>query len=200
MLHMVIGGAGSGKSQYAEDLLQRVSCREKIYIATMEPAGEEARRRISRHRFLRRDKGFLTVERPLHLAGVQVPKGAAVLVECLGNLAANELYSPRGAGDGAVRAILDGVDALCAQAAEVIIVANDVFSDGVAYEESIERYLRVMAGIVRILAQRSSQVVEVVCGIPVIHKANGQASGPAFLAPASGGKKTGGAKARKEER
>ena len=58
---LVIGGSGSGKSEYAESLL--CGCQNKIYIAAMQPFGEEAEVRIARHRELRAEKDFVTLER-----------------------------------------------------------------------------------------------------------------------------------------
>ena len=116
MFTLVIGGAASGKSEYAEELILASPLRPRIYIATMEPFGAEGQARIARHRELRRGKGFQTVERYTGIAGLKLPAGGAVLLECLGNLAANELYSPAGAGtaEGAASAVADGVDALLA--------------------------------------------------------------------------------------
>ncbi|MBC8569298.1 bifunctional adenosylcobinamide kinase/adenosylcobinamide-phosphate guanylyltransferase [Zongyangia hominis] len=170
MLTLIIGGAGSGKSAFAEALLAKSGCLDKIYIATMDPWGEEAKARIRRHRAMRRDKGFATVERFVSLSGLRVPKGAAVLLECVGNLAANELFSPGGAGKDAVAAIVGGVDALCARAGDVIVVANDVFSDGVEYDGETETYRRVMAEATAQISHRADRVAEVVCGIPIVHK------------------------------
>ena len=62
MLQLVIGGAGSGKSTFAEDLASHAPG-AKIYIATMRPSDEECRRRIARHQRMRSGKGFDTLER-----------------------------------------------------------------------------------------------------------------------------------------
>ena len=101
MFALITGGSGSGKSQYAEKLILESGAREKIYIATMEVWGEEERQKVLRHRRLRAGKGFRTVECPrclekLSFEGGCPAKDRAVLVECMANLAANELF---GAGD-----------------------------------------------------------------------------------------------------
>ena len=175
MITLVIGGAASGKSEYAEELILASPLRPRIYIATMEPFGAEGQARIARHRELRRGKGFQTVERYTGIAGLKLPAGGAVLLECLGNLAANELYSPAGAGtaEGAASAVADGVDALLAQCGELVAVGNEVCSGGRDYAGDTERYLRTLAEIHRRLARRADRVCEVVCGIPVWHKGAG---------------------------
>ncbi len=90
------GGAASGKSRYAEDLLCALSGEgPRIYLATMEAMDEESRARVRRHRALRQNKGFSTLECPRDLDGLTIPVGSSVLLEDLGNLWANELFSLR---------------------------------------------------------------------------------------------------------
>ena len=106
MFTLVIGGAASGKSEYAESRVVRLPER-RIYLATMRPWDQECRARIARHRRLRQDKGFETLERYTDLAGAEVPAGANVLLECMSNLTANELYDPEGGGEEAVSYVLN---------------------------------------------------------------------------------------------
>lgn len=167
MLTLVIGGAGSGKSAYAEHLLLRAPVRKRVYLATMEPRGAEAAERIARHRALRADKGFVTVERPLHLEGLTFPEDCAILLEDLGNLCANELFSPDGGGAASV---LRGVKHLRTQCRELIIVSNEIFLGGTAYAEDTLRYLSALARLHRRLAALADTVCEVCCGVPIYHK------------------------------
>ena len=68
---LVYGGAASGKSRYAEDLLCALSGEgPRIYLATMEAMDEESRARVRRHRALRQNKGFSTLECPRDLGGL----------------------------------------------------------------------------------------------------------------------------------
>ena len=62
MLHLITGGSGSGKSEYAERQVQESGAGKRIYIATMIPYGEDGRQRVERHRRLRSEKNFETVE------------------------------------------------------------------------------------------------------------------------------------------
>ena len=140
-----------------------------MYLATMEVWDEEDRRRVDRHRTLRAGKGFVTVERPRDLSGAEVPEGSTVLLECLSNLTANECFGPEGF-DGAAERILTGVDRLRRQAAHVVIVTNELFSDGLDYPEETARYLSMLAGLNCRLARQADRVVEVVCGLPVLWK------------------------------
>ena len=170
MMTLVVGGAASGKSEYAEGLVLASACQKRIYIATMEPFDEECLRRIEKHRRLRTEKRFETVECYTDLASAVVPVGGAVLLECMGNLCANELYSPRGSGNGAEAAILRGVERLRGRCGDLVVVSNEVFSGGGRYEGDTLRYLKLLGRVNRRLAAMADNVCEVVCGVPVYYK------------------------------
>ena len=74
MMHLVTGGSGSGKSAYAEEQILKAPEKRRIYIATILPFGEEGRLRVQRHRRMRRDKGFETVECYTNLSGLEIPE------------------------------------------------------------------------------------------------------------------------------
>lgn len=173
MFTLVIGGAASGKSEYAEDLILRVGIRPRFYLATMEPSDDESRARIARHQTIRAGKGFQTVERYTSLARLRLPGRGAVLLECMGNLVANELYRSDGAGENTEAAILQGVDNLLPQCRELVAVSNEVFSGGCDYQGDTLRYLQVLAAVNRALAQKADRVAEIVCGRAIYHKERG---------------------------
>lgn len=110
----------------------------------------------------------------MNLEQVTLPQKGVVLLECMSNLAANELYSPDGAGDDAVESIQRGIRHLKSQCEELVIVSNEVFSGGSNYEGDTLRYLRVLADVNRMLAGEADTVYEVVCGAPVCHKGKGK--------------------------
>ncbi len=172
MFTMIIGGAASGKSEMAESHVLRLGVSPRLYIATMQPFDEECLARIAKHRAARRDKGFETLERYTSLAGAAelVPMGANVLLECMSNLIANEIYSPAGAGADAV---LRGIDALLPRCSHLTIVTNEVFSGGAEYEGDTLFYLRELARVNRRMAEKADLVAEAVCGLPNILKGEG---------------------------
>ncbi len=161
MLTLVTGGAGSGKSAFAENLVTGQGS-PRFYIATMEPYGPESRARIVRHRSLREGKGFITIEKSLSLADIDLPPEAHVLLEDLSNLLANEMFSPGGGGAAAAE---EGVLSLCGRCKDLTVVTNEVFSGGADYEGETDRFLRHLALMNRLIAQRADLVVEVVCGL-----------------------------------
>ena len=171
MTVLVAGGAASGKSAYAEQLLCKLSgAAPRVYLATMQPRGEEAAARIEKHRSLRAGRGFQTVERCVDLRAAEIPTGSAVLLEDIGNLCANELFDPAGGGADAAEAVLRGVEALRGRCRALVIVTNEVCSGGANYAGDTLRYLSVLSYVNRKLAAGADAVCEVVCGIPAYCK------------------------------
>lgn len=171
---MVYGGSGSGKSAVAEGIIEQLApCGERIYLATMEPFGADAEERIARHRLMRAKKGFATVERYTDLGGLSLPAGCAALLECLGNLAANELFSAKGAGEHAHNVVARDLAALGEQCAHLVVVSNDIGSDGVDYPAETKGYQRLLGSVNRGFAAECDAVIEVVCGIPIYRKGEG---------------------------
>ena len=139
MLTLVLGGAASGKSEYAESLVLKTAL-PRYYLATMQVWDAECAARVT------------------------------ALLEDLGNLTANELYSPGGAGKHAARAVLAGVEAVASQCENLVLVSNEVFSGGADYAGDTDQYLLALARVNNALAVRADNVCRVVCGIPVYYK------------------------------
>lgn len=170
MLTVITGGSASGKSAYAEDLVLSYGQGKRIYIATMYPFDEESEKRIARHRKMRMGKGFDTLECYTGLERVSVPEGSHVLLECMSNLAANEMFQGGGAGERTVEAVMRGIRLLDSQASRFCVVTNEIFSDCQPYDPETRRYQKYLGEINCQMAQMAEQVVEVVYGIPLYRK------------------------------
>ena len=166
MLTIIIGGAGSGKSAFAEAHVCGLPGRI-IYLAAMIARAGESRARVEKHRAQRAGKGFETLERGLDLENASIPAGANVLLEDLSNLLANEMYEPAGGGINAARR---GLSHLIEKCENLTVVTNEVFSGGADYEDESLRYMRALADLNRELAAQADLVVEVVCTLPNILK------------------------------
>lgn len=165
MIVLVTGGSGCGKSTWAEKLIASLPDENRVYIATMQVYDEESVRRVARHRAQRADKGFLTIECEKDLASADVPEGSIVLLEDLVNLMANEMFD-----GGDVNRIVPALKILASRCRHLVMVTNDVFSDGVEYAESTQEYLRMLADINRCAAELADCVAEVVYSIPIAVK------------------------------
>ncbi|MDO4293762.1 MAG: bifunctional adenosylcobinamide kinase/adenosylcobinamide-phosphate guanylyltransferase [Eubacteriales bacterium] len=183
MTALVIGGSGSGKSAWAEDFLcRRCGKRQKYYIATMQVFGEEGQKKVERHRRMREGKGFLTIEQPLDIeraaAGLrrEDAPGRAALLECVSNLAANEMFGEEGEipCERVVERIVRGIGELERQFSLLVIVTNNVFEDGILYGASTLRYMEALGQINERLAKEAELVTEVSAGIPLVWKGAAQ--------------------------
>lgn len=165
MTVLVTGGAKCGKSHFAEKLFDDFSGR-KIYIATMQPYGEEALAAIARHGKIRAGKGFETVEKYTDIDDITVPENCGILLECTANLCANEMFADGEMTDPTDK-ILRGFQHLQSRAKLLVIVTNEVGNDGVTYEKCTAKYIEIMGEINRRAAEIAGVVVECVYGIPV---------------------------------
>lgn len=179
MMTLIIGGSGSGKSAYAEEYITTLSKNnKKYYIATMQTFDKEGQLKIEKHREMRNGKGFITIEQPvkvedaLNKAECFTMSESSALLECISNLAANEMFSgekPK-AGDSVTKNILQGIEQLSACFKHLVIVTNNVFEDGINYDETTIEYIKAMGCINEKLAAMADKVVEVVVGIPLVLK------------------------------
>lgn len=183
MITVITGGSGSGKSEYAESEVMKLGKRTRIYVATMKPWDMECRRRIERHRAMRAQKQFSTVEcyrslSQLSLSGFPAPR--AVLLECMSNLVSNELFGigeedeecvlSEEMADRVVWKVTEGVNHLSRQTEDLVIVTNEVFSDGDSYDPSTNLYRRVLGNVNCRLGALADCVIEVAAGLPTIIK------------------------------
>ena len=162
MIVLVTGGSGCGKSTWAEKLIQALPAEKRIYIATMQVYDRESELRVERHRKQRADKGFRTVECEKNLSGALIEDGSTVLLEDLVNLTANEMFD-----GGDPERIVPDLRKIAARCRHLVMVTNDLFSDGVDYSPSVKEYLQCLAKVNRQAAEMADCVVEVVYSIPV---------------------------------
>ena len=170
MFFVVTGGSGSGKSAFAEKLTASLGEGRRIYIATMMCFDEEGKKRISRHRAMRADKHFETLERYTDLAGLEVPEDSILLLECMSNLTANEMFDESGAGERTVEAVMEGICHLREKARHLVVVTNEIFSDGVEYDPETRKYQSYLGEVNCRMAEAAYGFYEVVYGIPLVRK------------------------------
>ena len=165
MIVLLTGGSGCGKSTYAEKIIAALPKEKRVYIATMQIYDQESVQRVRRHRAHRADKGFLTVECPKNLSCANVQKGSIVLLEDLPNLLANEMFD-----GGEWERIIPDLTELAAKCDHLVMVTNDVFADGVTYDDDMQDYLKRLAKINSHAAALADYAAEVVYSIPITLK------------------------------
>jgi adenosylcobinamide kinase / adenosylcobinamide-phosphate guanylyltransferase len=159
---LVLGGARSGKSCYAEGLADGIAG-DRHYIATAQPGDEEMAARIAAHR-QRRGPGWTTIESPIGLVeALQGADAAFVLIDCVTLWISNLLLAdieiaPR------VEAL---AEALRARQGTVAVVSNEV-GQGIVPDNALARRFRDEAGLAnQRLAQACDEVVLLVAGLPL---------------------------------
>ena len=171
MMVAVTGASASGKSAFAEQCLVDRGEYRRIYVATMIAWDEECKDRIKKHRNMRQKKQFETLECPFDLERADIPEGSAVLLECLSNLTANELYRDIGHSDIHVedvrKKILNGILRIKDRAGELVIVTNEVFGEAPLFGEETEKYRRLLGELNRDIFELADQVYLVEAGIPM---------------------------------
>ena len=169
MMILLTGGSGCGKSSYAESLCAGLPG-PRYYIAAMRPFGDGSARKIAYHREMRRSKGFETIERYTDLDSLLLPRRGTALLECICNLTANEMFDDSGIMTDPYDRVTHGVESLCRQCDNVLVVTNEVGDDAHAFDDATNAYITVLWKINRTLAMQADAVYELVCGIPVVRK------------------------------
>ena len=167
MIHLITGASASGKSAYAEEQAAKLN-RSVYYVATMHKDGsQELNQRILRHQKIREYRGFETIEKEQNIGEIRVSSKSTVLVECLSNLLANEIFLGQNPPFAAADKIRKDIETLAGKCENMVLVTNEVFSDGVQYSEEMKEYVRALADLNCRLAKRADWVTEVVYTIPL---------------------------------
>jgi adenosylcobinamide kinase/adenosylcobinamide-phosphate guanylyltransferase len=165
-LTIVLGGAASGKSAYAETLIESTG-KSKTYLATAQAFDAEMGAKIDRHKTLR-GNGWKTIETPLDVGPALSARTSreAVLLDCATMWLSNQLMA--GADIAPVQtAFLNGLSSC---PAPVVIVSNEV-GHGIVPDNALARQFREAQGRLNIaLAAQADLVVLVVAGLPLALK------------------------------
>lgn len=140
MITFIIGPNDSGKSSYAESLIEQGTNR-RYYIATMIPYGSEGKARVKKHIKMREHLNMITIEDPYFIRADEIEDSSDVLLEDLSNLIANRMF-----GDGNVDLIIDELKALAKKVSNLIIVSiGGIMAEG--YDEETIRYIKALNSI-----------------------------------------------------
>lgn len=173
MLILVLGGARSGKSRYAQHCATQ-SAREVYYLATATAGDEEMRQRIEQHKN-DRPVHWHIIEETVQLASALKKHAAAerfLLVDCLTLWLNNVLFDPQGRLQETVfqqqaAALLAVLPKL---AGDVLLVSNEVGSGGVAMDAVTRRFVDEAGRLHQQLAEICDRVILVTAGLPHILK------------------------------
>lgn len=165
-LTLVLGGARSGKSRYAESLTIGYPP-PWVYVATAEPLDDEMAARIAEHRG-RRGADWRTIEASHDLAGAVAgaPAGSTVLVDCLTLWLSNLMLT-----HAEIEAEADRLDDALAQARGPIVLVSNEVGLGIVPDNALARRFRDAQGrLNQRMAARADRVVLMVAGLPLVVK------------------------------
>lgn len=185
-LTLILGGARSGKSTYAEQLAQLEGGDQVLYVATAQARDEEMRERILKHR-QSRPAGWHTLEIPRYVGQAIVgylekanriqakPAIQVVLLDCLTLLVSNCMESAADPFDSAVAAqveqeITQFLDGIRRMPVHFIVVSNEVGMGLVPTTPLGRAYRDLLGRANRELAQAAATVILMVAGLPLFIK------------------------------
>lgn len=103
--------------------------------------------RVKKHRAMREGKGFQTIEAFHTLDDLRLPEKGSLMLECMSNLLANEQFELGGTDEEILDRIQQGIQNLKEQTDDLIIVTNEIFSDGCRYDAETVRYIRLLGNL-----------------------------------------------------
>ncbi len=165
-LSLVLGGAASGKSAFAESLCFQTG-KPKVYIATAQAFDAEMREKIAAHK-IQRGPDWLTIEAPADLPSALQTCTVAqvVLLDCATLWLTNQMLAEADI-DAAEAALLAE---LAACPSQVVVVSNEV-GQGIVPDSALGRQFRNLQGrLNRRLAAQADLVVQVIAGLPLVLK------------------------------
>ena len=164
---LVLGGARSGKSGYAENLAAQTS-QNVVYVATAQIRDDAIQKRVDLHQQTR-PSDWLTVESPLALGGVlkhHAKQGNTVLVDCLTMWVTNLLCEeePKAALEREMQSFFLELDSI---GGDVIFVSNEVGMGIIPMGELTRDYVDTAGRLHQDIAALADKVVLVVAGLPL---------------------------------
>ncbi|GLX79243.1 adenosylcobinamide kinase/adenosylcobinamide phosphate guanyltransferase [Thalassotalea insulae] len=189
MLHLVLGGARSGKSSFAEKsvLAQLSAGQVPIYIATAEPLDRGMKQRIAHHQKLRQHQAWQLIECPKALEQplAELVVGDVILIDCLTLWLSNQLSTAllrqkrtqaenaQYLGDYLHQQVASLVQLLSQHPANITLVSNEIGLGVVPMGQETRVFVDHQGWMNQALAQVADKVTLVTAGIPLALKGDG---------------------------
>ena len=190
MIVLVVGGAKSGKSMFAQNLSKSLneSLKNPIsgqldgeierevgklyYVATMNPYDLEDLKRIENHLREREGYGFNTIEETLNMSKVSslIKEEDTVLIDSITSLVTNYMFRGKEFYKDVSDDILSGILEIINNSKNVVIVSDYLFSDSIQYDCYTENFRKEIGVVNRKLAKIADTVVECYYGNIIYHK------------------------------
>lgn len=175
MITLILGGARSGKSSFAEKIAQKNGGDDVIYLATAEAKDKEMEKRIKHHQKTR-NKEWKTIEEPLYIGEVlsSIPDGKVILIDCITIFVTNHIFSDTNESeeidyDKKENIIMEKVQKIVEESKnkEIVLVSNEI-GMGLVPTTELGREFRDISGRVnQFLAKKADEVYITIVGLPV---------------------------------
>ncbi|MCR5763323.1 MAG: bifunctional adenosylcobinamide kinase/adenosylcobinamide-phosphate guanylyltransferase [Treponema sp.] len=174
---LITGGVKNGKSHLAQSLCCSLSLHgRRFYVATMLPTDSEDLKRIERHVYDRKDLGFETVECAINIQNAVIPDMQdiqnCVLVDSLTALLANEMFLNGTYIEDASDKVSKDLVSFMHSVKNAVFVSDGIYSDSIQYDDITDSYRAGLALCEKVLAAECDCVIEMFCGLPIVHKGN----------------------------
>lgn len=174
MICLVIGGAKSGKSMYAQNLSKELENESGnlYYVATMNPYDLEDLKRIENHLKERDGYGFETIEVQRNIGSIvsKIEKKDTLLIDSLTSIVTNEMFYLDEFNENVKSNIINGIKSISNAALNVVMVSDYISSDSIHYDNYTESFRKELGNLNIELAKASDVVIECVFNNIIIHK------------------------------
>jgi adenosylcobinamide kinase/adenosylcobinamide-phosphate guanylyltransferase len=167
---LILGGARSGKSRYAQKLASEI--KRVTFIATARPSDSEMRRKIAQHRS-ERPASWETIEAPTDLANAiesRSTKANVIIIDCLTLYLDNVMRAKRGAVIEIERRLHQVCEVIRTSKSSVIVVSNEVGCGVVPAFRSGRCYRDLLGQLNQQIAEMADRVILMVAGMPLTVK------------------------------
>jgi len=163
---LVLGGANSGKTEFAENLVHSSGLRP-VYLATAQALDSEMSDKIARHR-AQRGTAWHTHEEPLQVAAAlaQFDADDCILLDCATMWLSNLML----ADHDAARAQTTLIAAISNADAPLVVVSNEIGLGGIADNAMARRFAVMQGQLNQALAKQADLVVTIMAGLPMVLK------------------------------
>jgi len=164
MIHYISGGERSGKSSYAQNLVENLSDKP-VYLATARCWDDDFKTRIQRHKS-ERGPQWINIEEEVHLAKV-TPTNHVILLDCV-TLWLTNLYLDF---DNDVQKSLefakDEIDKLDAIDSTIYIISNEIGMGVHAQNYMARKFTELQGWVNQYIAKKATTATFMVSGIPL---------------------------------
>lgn len=174
MICLVLGGAKSGKSMYAQNLSKELGNKgdNMYYVATMKPYDEEDLKRIENHLKEREGYGFQTIEVQRNIGDIvnKIEQEDTLLIDSLTSIVTNEMFALNDFNENVQSNIVSGLKNISKSALNAVMVSDYISSDSIIYDSYTESFRKEIGLLNREVASFCDVVIECVFNNIIIHK------------------------------